>query len=166
MMVKASPAAAFIMTETNLLLEFKIVTFDPPTHLGLIDHALERDVGRQGREPVVIRFGFALRPFDQQPLLWRRLAASGVVVCRTHAPSGKPRGQWGVAAVPPRNLLPGISGELQSQCLGRHRLIRRVAAACRAAHGRCGTPVVTAPRRDARPSWWTGCRPRSSARVC
>src|SRR3984957_8038965 len=128
MMVKASPAAAFLMTETNLLLEFKIVTCDPPTHLGLIDHALERDVGRQGREPVVIRFGFALRPFDQQPLLWRRLAASGVVVCRTHAPSGKPRGQWGVAAVPPRNLLPGISGELQSQCLGRHRLMRLVAS--------------------------------------
>ena len=40
-MVKAAPAAAFIVTEADLLLEFEIVALDPPTHLGLIDHALE-----------------------------------------------------------------------------------------------------------------------------
>src|SRR5277367_2943367 len=127
-MVKASPAATFIVTEANLLLEFEIVALNSPAHLGLIDHALERGVGWQRGEPVGIRFGFALRPFDQQPLLWRRLAASGVVVRRSHPPSGKPRGQWGVAAVPPRNLLPGISSELQCQCLRRHRLMRLITA--------------------------------------
>jgi hypothetical protein len=46
-MVKASPAAAFIVTEADLLLEFEIVAFDPPPELGLVDHAFERDVGRQ-----------------------------------------------------------------------------------------------------------------------
>ena len=40
-MVKASPAAAFIVTETDLLLEFEIVAFDPPAQLGLIDHAFK-----------------------------------------------------------------------------------------------------------------------------
>jgi hypothetical protein len=29
-MVKAAPAAAFVMTEADLLLEFEIVAFDPP----------------------------------------------------------------------------------------------------------------------------------------
>jgi hypothetical protein len=46
-MVKASPAAAFIVTETDLLLEFEIVAVDPPPGLGLVDHAFERDVSRQ-----------------------------------------------------------------------------------------------------------------------
>ena len=59
-MVKASPAAAFIVTETNLLLEFEIVAFDPPAHLGPIDHAFERNVGCQRAEPVVVRFGITL----------------------------------------------------------------------------------------------------------
>ena len=68
------------------------------------------------------------RAIRSQPLLWRRLAASGVVVCRSHPPSGKSRAQWGVAAIPPRDLLPGISSELQCQCLRRHRLMRLITA--------------------------------------
>ena len=117
MMVEATPAAAFVVTETDLLLEFEIVAFDPPAQLGLIDHAFERDVGRQRGEPVVIRFGCALRPFDQQPLFGRRFAAPGVVVRRTHPPSGKPRGQWRVAAVTPLDLLPGIGGKPRANVL-------------------------------------------------
>ena len=85
-MVEATPAATFVVAETDLLLEFEIVTFDPPAQLGLIDHAFERDVGRQRAEPVVVRFGFALRPLDQQPLFGRGFAPSGVVMCRTHPP--------------------------------------------------------------------------------
>jgi hypothetical protein len=40
-MVKASPAAAFIVTEADLLLEFEIVTLNSPAHLSLVDHVLE-----------------------------------------------------------------------------------------------------------------------------
>ena len=64
-MVKASPTAAFIVTEAHLLLEFEIIALNSPAHLGLIDHAFERDVGRQRGEPVVVRFSRILRPFDQ-----------------------------------------------------------------------------------------------------
>ena len=117
-MVKATPAATLIVAEADLLLEFEIITLNPPTQFRLIDHAIKRDVGRQRGEPVVIRFGVALRPLDQQPLLCCWLAPSGVVMCRTNPPAGKPRGQWRVAAVAPCNLLPGIGGKLQSQGLG------------------------------------------------
>jgi hypothetical protein len=41
MMVEAAPAAAFIVTEADLLLEFEVVAFNPPAQLGLIDHAFE-----------------------------------------------------------------------------------------------------------------------------
>ena len=131
-MVKASPTAAFIVTEAHLLLEFEIIALNSPAHLGLIDHALEQDVGRQRGEPVVIWFGCALRPFDQQPLFGRGFAAPGVVMCWAHPPSGKPRRQLRVAAVPPRDLLPGVGREFQSQCLGRHRLVCLIAAQPRA----------------------------------
>jgi hypothetical protein len=49
------------VTEADLLLEFEIVAFDPPAQLGLIDHALQRDLGRQRGKPVMIRLGGALR---------------------------------------------------------------------------------------------------------
>jgi hypothetical protein len=64
-MVKASPTAAFVVTEADLLLEFKIIALNSPAHLGLIDHAFERDVVRERGEPVVVRFSRILRPFDQ-----------------------------------------------------------------------------------------------------
>ena len=105
-MVKASPTAAFVVTETEFLLEFEIISLDPPAKFGLIDRTFERDVGGPCGKPVVIRFGFTLRPLDQQPLFSRRLAPPGVVVGRADLPSGKPRGWWRVAAVPPGDCLP------------------------------------------------------------
>jgi hypothetical protein len=63
-MAEATPSAAFVVAETDFLLEFEIIAFDPPAHLRHIDQALERDVGWQFGEPVVVRLGFALRPFD------------------------------------------------------------------------------------------------------
>src|SRR5580692_5146262 len=141
-MVKASPAATFIVTEADLLLEFEIVALNSPAEFRLIDHALERDGGGQRREPVVIRFGFALRPLDQQPLFWRRLAAPGVAMRRADPPSGEPRSKWNVAAVPPRNCLPGVGGKLQCQCLGRHRPMCLIAAQPLA-----GSPAARAGRR-------------------
>jgi hypothetical protein len=40
-MVKAAPAATFIVTEADLLFELEIVALNPPAELGLIDHALK-----------------------------------------------------------------------------------------------------------------------------
>jgi hypothetical protein len=112
MMVKATPPPAFVVTETDLLLEFEIVTLDPPAKFGLIDHTFERDVGGQRGKPAVIRFGFTLRPLDQQPFFSRMLAPPGVVMGWADPPSGKPRGEWRVAAVSPGDCLPGIGGKL------------------------------------------------------
>src|SRR5258708_3395022 len=116
-MMETTPAAAFVVAEADLLLEFEIIAVDPPAKFGLIDHTFERDVGGQRREPIVIRFGFALRPLDQQPLLCRGFAAPGVVMRRADPPSGKPRGQRRGAAVSPGGCLPGIGGKRESQWL-------------------------------------------------
>ena len=110
-MVKAAPSAAFVVAEPSFLLEFEIVAFDPPSHLRQIDQVLERDVGWQGAEPVVVRFGFALRPFDQQPLFIRGFVPLRVIMCRTHPRASESRRQRRVAAVAPGDLLPGIGGK-------------------------------------------------------
>jgi hypothetical protein len=89
-MVKAAPSAAFVVAEPNLLLEFEIIAFDPPAQLGQIDQALERDVGRQRGEPVVVRLGFALRPLDQQPLFSGGFVSLRVIVRRADPQTGKP----------------------------------------------------------------------------
>ena len=127
-MVKAAPSAAFVVAEPNFLLEFEIVAFDPPPHLRQIDQTLERDVGWQRGEPVVIRFGFALRPFDQQPLFVRGFVPLRVTMCWTHPQPDKSRRQRRVAAVPPGDWLPGIGGKFQSQRLSRDRPVRLIAA--------------------------------------
>ena len=100
-MVEAAPSAAFVVAQSNFLLQFEVVTLDPPAELGMIDHAFEADVGRHRGEPVVIRFGGALWPLDQQPLRLGGFAPPGIVVRRADPPPGKPRGQWRVAAVSP-----------------------------------------------------------------
>jgi hypothetical protein len=115
--VKAAPSAALVMAEPNFLLEFEIVAFDPPSHLRQINQALERDVGGQCGKPVVVRLGFAVRPFDQQPLFIRGFVPPGVVMGRTHPQSSKSRRQRRVAAVPPGNLLPGIRGKFSASVL-------------------------------------------------
>src|ERR1700693_2682738 len=48
MMMKAAPIAPFVMTETDFLLEFPVVTLDAPAHFDGGYEFLERDVRRQG----------------------------------------------------------------------------------------------------------------------
>ena len=62
--VEAAPPATFVMTEADLLFELLIIAFDAPAQFDGVDMLIERDVGRQSREPVFGRFGFALGPFD------------------------------------------------------------------------------------------------------
>ena len=127
-MVEAAPSAAFVVAQSNFLLQFEVVTLDPPAELGMIDHAFEADIDGHRGEPVVIRFGSAVWPLDQQPLHLGGFAPAGVVVRRADPPPGKPRSQRRIAAVSPGDRLPGLGGKLQSQRLGRNRLMRLVAA--------------------------------------
>ena len=46
-MVEAAPAPSFKMSQPDLLLEFLIVAFDPPSQLGNVDELTERDVFRK-----------------------------------------------------------------------------------------------------------------------
>ena len=62
-MVKAPPAPALVMRETELLLEFLVVPFDAPAHLGHENQLLQCGPGRCGREKVFCRLGFSIRPF-------------------------------------------------------------------------------------------------------
>jgi hypothetical protein len=64
-MVETTPTPAFIVAQSDSLFQFEIITLNPPAQFRLIDHAFERNVGRQCGKPVVIRFGFTLRPLDQ-----------------------------------------------------------------------------------------------------
>src|SRR6478735_8576782 len=69
-MVEAAPAPSFKMSQPDLLLEFLIVAFDPPSQLGNVDELTERDVFRKRRQPIFDRLVLAIGPFNQQPLLW------------------------------------------------------------------------------------------------
>src|SRR5512134_3468758 len=90
--VKASPAAALVVAEAEFLLEFLIVTLDPPAPLGRGDQILERRVGGQRREPILARLVLARRILDQQPLCEPRRRAQGIAVRRSNAQSGEAGG--------------------------------------------------------------------------
>src|SRR5215471_4485337 len=66
-MVEAAPSPSFKMSQPDLLLEFLIVAFDPPSQLGNVDELTERDVFRKRRQPIFDRLVLAIGPFNQQP---------------------------------------------------------------------------------------------------
>src|SRR5260370_39082843 len=61
MVMEAPPAAAFIVCEAELLLEFLIVAPDTPAHLGDEDQLLQGGIGRTGREEGFHRLGSPFR---------------------------------------------------------------------------------------------------------
>jgi hypothetical protein len=50
-MMEATPATALEVPEPKLLLEFLVVTFDPPAQLGQADQRLERACRYEGQKP-------------------------------------------------------------------------------------------------------------------
>ena len=54
-MVEAAPFPSFKMSQPDLLLEFLIVAFDPPSQLGNVDELTERNVFRKRRQPIFDR---------------------------------------------------------------------------------------------------------------
>jgi len=75
MMMKATPIAAFVMPETDLLLEFEVVTLDAPAHFDAGHQVFERDVRGQVGQEIAGRLDFAFGPFDNPP----RLKAPGAM---------------------------------------------------------------------------------------
>lgn len=67
-MVKAAPAAPFVVVEPEFLLEFLVVALDAPALMGDRDQLVEGAGLRQRREVVLLRLRLMSGPFDQQPL--------------------------------------------------------------------------------------------------
>src|SRR6476661_7471468 len=102
--VEAAPAAALVVPEPDFLLEILVVPLDPPAQLSQVDHLLEADLLRQGRQPVLRRLRLALGPLDQQPFLLARRTQPGVGVRGAHPASGKARAKLAVRALAPGDL--------------------------------------------------------------
>src|ERR1700745_3276821 len=64
-MMEAAPAAPFVVTKPDLLLELLIVALDAPAQLGQIDEPLEADVLRQRGAPVFGWLCFPPPAFEQ-----------------------------------------------------------------------------------------------------
>src|SRR5262249_10525887 len=106
-MMKATPAAALIVAEPDLLLEFLIVAFDAPAQFGEIDQTGEADVLGQSRQPILCRLLLALGPFDQQPFLRPGLTAIEVTPGDTNTQARKARSERSVRSFPPCDHSPG-----------------------------------------------------------
>ena len=94
MMMKASPIAPFVMPEPQFLFELAVVALDAPTHFDGGHEILERELRREGGEPIMGRLGLMFGPFDEQPFL-----CPGAVPLRgTYPDTRKARAQGGVSA--------------------------------------------------------------------
>src|ERR1700750_1516475 len=122
-MVKAAPAASFIVAEAKFLLQGLVIALDPPPALGLSDEGCKGGIGRQGGEPVFGRFRLALGPLGQAPFLGARFAAAGVALRRADAYGGGAGRQFGVAALAPGDAPEGFAGQSEGEILGRDRLV-------------------------------------------
>src|SRR4051812_24401631 len=138
-MVKAAPAAAFVVAEAKFLLEVLIVALDPPAPLGLPDEGGEGDVGGQGGKPVSGRFGLTLGPLDQAPFLGARFAAAGVALSRADAHGSEAGRQLGVAARAPGDAPKGLVWQPEGEILGRDWLVGVVVSQA------CGAATAPAP---------------------
>ena len=57
-MMKPMPAASFVVTQTEFLLQFLIVPLDDPAMFGQVHQFDQRDIGRQREQPVFGGFFF------------------------------------------------------------------------------------------------------------
>src|SRR5215216_5402802 len=98
--MEAAPAAPFIVSQPDFLLEVLIVALDAPAQLGPIDQPTEADPVGQGREPVLGWLLLALRPLDQQPFV-RSIVGLPMMMADAHAQAREARAQLIGRALPP-----------------------------------------------------------------
>src|SRR6187455_1117372 len=107
MMMKAAPAASFIMIEPQFLLEILIIPLNSPAQLGPVDQIDQGGRGRQSRKPVLGRLRVTRRPLDQQPLLRMRFGPPVVAMGWAHPHRGEAPAPVPPAARAPAHRLPG-----------------------------------------------------------
>src|SRR5207248_10089472 len=127
-MVEAAPSPSFKMSQPDLLLEFLIVAFDPPSQLGNVDKLTERDVFRKSRQPIFDRLLLAIGPFNQQPLCRPTVGEPVIPMRDTNAHTGKSRGELLPRGFPPCDRAPGTLWQRQGKLLDRGRLVLIVGA--------------------------------------
>src|SRR5437773_4472451 len=128
MVVEAAPPAPLIITKAEFLLQLLIIALDPPSQLCEINQTLEGDILSQSGKPIFGRFGFSLRPLDQQPLLGTRLGQQAIAMRWPHPLACKPRREPVRSAFAPRNGLPRFCRQAESERLDRDWLMLLVAS--------------------------------------
>ncbi len=101
-MVEATPAAALVVPQPQLLLEFFVVALNPPASHNGINHQLPWHGLGKVAEPVVCRLRCTLGPLDDQPFVPPGL----VTVCCRHPHARKARTQRRGHALAPRHGTP------------------------------------------------------------
>ncbi|CAE6873385.1 hypothetical protein R69658_08264 [Paraburkholderia aspalathi] len=89
MVVKATPASPFVMTEPELLFQVLIVALDAPTHLGHEHKLLKCRLCGGGSEKVFERLRITFRPFNEQPFFVSNGTSLIVAMCGTNPQGGK-----------------------------------------------------------------------------
>ncbi len=89
-MMETAPAAPFIVTEPEILLEVLVVALDVSAHLCFQHHAFQRHVLRQGRQPLPHRLLVAFGPFDERPPLGSKFGAPIIAMRGMHRNSPTP----------------------------------------------------------------------------
>ena len=115
------------MAEADLLFQLLIIAFDAPAQFDGVDELVEGDVGRQGRKPILGRFGFGSRATRCEPLLGSQFGAQIVAMSRVDAHAREAPLENIVRAFAPLDDLPGLIGQFERQLLDRYGLARVVA---------------------------------------
>src|ERR1700682_4590056 len=115
-MMEAAPFAPRLVSTPDLLFEFLIVSLDTPAQLGKVDELAEANIGWQRRQPIFGRLGFALGPFDQQPLL-RYQFRGCLTVSDPNAHARKARRQPIGRTFPPTDRAPSPLGQTKRHLL-------------------------------------------------
>lgn len=109
-MMKPRPAAALIVAEPDLLLEFLNSAFDASAQFGEIDQAGKADFSWAKSTANTLSAASRLWPFDQQPFLRPGLAALEVALDDTNPQARKARSERSLRSLSPGDRSPCSEG--------------------------------------------------------
>src|SRR6478672_6449742 len=115
--MKPSPAPAFVMPQSEFLLEFLIILLDNPALLGESNQILQFRTRWQGRKPVLCGLGLRLRPLDQQPFFRMWLSLPVITMGRSNSNGGEARTQFMLCSLTPGHCFPCFDRKHCSQLL-------------------------------------------------
>src|SRR3954468_17911628 len=124
-MMETTPVAPFKMPKPEFLLQFLVIPFDDPAVFRHLHQFFESDTRTQGGNPVLRRFRFAVRPFDEQPLfrVWLRLLI--IAMGRPDPDSGETGLQLPLRTFTPADLPESGGRQTDRQLFHRNRLMLR-----------------------------------------